>query len=120
MCGKLDLPCLKFDVARGCDADNSPSGFDIGIFRRISFHKHSTVLCVDVQVRSRVTNRFFLQCHCACFSSLLFLGFDLDKTLTRSNQPKTSRTYRRQDGVFGYGLQYLLFGVLPVFQSLNY
>ena len=29
-------------------------------------------------------------------------------------------TYRRQDDVFGYELQFLLSGVLPVFQNLNY
>ena len=29
-------------------------------------------------------------------------------------------TYRRQNDVFGYELQFLLSGVLPVFQSLNY
>ena len=27
-----------------------------------------------------------------------------DKTLARSNQPRTSETYRRQDDVFGYEL----------------
>ena len=43
-----------------------------------------------------------------------------DKILARSNQPKTSETYRRQDDAFGYELQFLLFGVLPVFQNLNY
>ena len=43
-----------------------------------------------------------------------------DKTLARSNQPKTSEIYRRQDGVFGYELQFPLFGVRPVFQNLNH
>ena len=44
-------------------------------------------------------------------------------TLTRSNQPKTSKTlktletYRRQDDVFGYELQFLLSGVLPMQES---
>ena len=31
-----------------------------------------------------------------------------DKTLSRSNQPWTSETYRRQDDVFGYEQQFLL------------
>ena len=31
-----------------------------------------------------------------------------DKTLARSNQPRTSETYRRQDDVSGYELQFLL------------
>ena len=43
-----------------------------------------------------------------------------DKTLARSNQSRTSETYRRQDGVFGYEQQFLLSGVLPEFQNLNY
>ena len=43
-----------------------------------------------------------------------------DKTLARSNQPRTSETYRRQDDAFGYGLQFLLCGVMPVFQNLKY
>ena len=43
-----------------------------------------------------------------------------DKTLARSNQPRTSETYRRQDYAFGYDLQFLLSGVLPIFQNLNY
>ena len=38
----------------------------------------------------------------------------------RSNQPRTSETYRRQDDVFGCELQFLLSGVLPVLQNLNY
>ena len=40
-----------------------------------------------------------------------------DKILARSNQPRTSETYRRQDDVFGYELQFLLSGVLPGFQN---
>ena len=36
-----------------------------------------------------------------------------------SNQQRTSETYRRQGDVFGYELQSLLSGVLPVFQSLK-
>ena len=43
-----------------------------------------------------------------------------DKTLARSNQLRTSETYRRQDDVFGYKLQFLLSGVLLVFCNLNY
>ena len=43
-----------------------------------------------------------------------------DKTRTRSNQPRTSETYRRQDDVFGYKQQLQLSGVVPVFQNLNY
>ena len=43
-----------------------------------------------------------------------------DKTIARSNQQITSKPYRRQDGVFGYELQLLLSGALPVFQNLNY
>ena len=43
-----------------------------------------------------------------------------DKTLARSNQPRTSETYRRQDDVFGYELQFLLSGVLPVVRNLKY
>ena len=31
-----------------------------------------------------------------------------DKTLARSNQPRTSETYRHQDDVFGYELRFLL------------
>ena len=44
------------------------------------------------------------------------------KILARSNQPRTSETYRRQDDVFGYELQFLMSinRVLPVFQNLNY
>ena len=38
----------------------------------------------------------------------------------RYNQPRTSETYRRQDDASGYELQFLLFGMLPVFQNLNY
>ena len=47
-----------------------------------------------------------------------------DKTLARSNQPRTSETYRRQDDVFGYELQFLVCEMLPVIQPviqyLNY
>ena len=43
-----------------------------------------------------------------------------NKILARSNQPKTSETYWRQDDIFGYEQQVLLSGVLPVFQNLNY
>ena len=43
-----------------------------------------------------------------------------DKTLARSNHPRATETYRRQYHVFGYKLQFLLSGVLPVFQNLNY
>ena len=43
-----------------------------------------------------------------------------DKTLARSNQPRTSETYRRQDDVFEYKLQFLPYGVLSVFKNLNY
>ena len=42
-----------------------------------------------------------------------------DKILARSNQPRTSETYRHQDDVFGYELQFLLSGALPIFQNLN-
>ena len=42
-----------------------------------------------------------------------------DKALARSNHPRTSETYRRQDDVFGYELQFLLSEVLPVFQDLS-
>ncbi|CAN0005587.1 unnamed protein product, partial [Ascophyllum nodosum] len=38
----------------------------------------------------------------------------------RSDHPRTSGTYRRQDDVFGYELQVLLSGVLQVFQNLGY
>ena len=38
----------------------------------------------------------------------------------RFEHPTTSKTYRRQDDVFGYKLEFLLSGVLPVFQDLNY
>ena len=43
-----------------------------------------------------------------------------DKILARSNQPRTSETYRRQDDVFGHELQFLLSGGLPIFQNPNY
>ena len=47
-----------------------------------------------------------------------------DKTLARSNRPRTSETYRRQDDAFGYELQFLLSvsinKALPVIQNLNY
>ena len=43
-----------------------------------------------------------------------------DKILARSKQPRTSEFYRRQDDVFGFELQFLLSGLLPVFQNLNY
>ena len=37
------------------------------------------------------------------------------------SQPTTSETYRRQDDVFGWELQFLLLsGVLPVFNNLDY
>ena len=42
------------------------------------------------------------------------------KNLARCNQPQTSETYRRQDDVFGHELQFLLSGVLSVFQNRNY
>ena len=42
-----------------------------------------------------------------------------DKILARYNQPRTSETYRRQDDVFGYELQFLLSEVLLVFQNLS-
>ena len=42
-----------------------------------------------------------------------------DKALVRSNPPSTSETYRRQDDVFGYKLQFLLYQVLAVFHNLN-
>ena len=45
---------------------------------------------------------------------------DHDKILATSSQPRTSETFRRQDDVFGYEVQFLLSGVLPVFQNLNY
>ena len=44
----------------------------------------------------------------------------LKKILARSNQPRTMESYRRQDYVFEYELQFLLSGVLPVLQNLNY
>ena len=37
-----------------------------------------------------------------------------------SNQPRRKLIVRGQDDVFGYVLQFLLSGVLPVFQNLNY
>ena len=44
-----------------------------------------------------------------------------DKILSRSNNSRTSKTYRRQDDVFGYKLKFLLStGVLPESQNLNY
>ena len=45
-----------------------------------------------------------------------------DKILARFNPPRTtSETYRRQDDVFGYELQFLLSGMLSsVFQNLDY
>ena len=51
------------------------------------------------------------------------------KSFVRFNHPtcRTSETYRRQDDVFGYKLQFLLYklqfllsGVLPVVRNLNY
>ena len=46
----------------------------------------------------------------------IFLNRDpnRDKALARSDQQKTSKTYRRQDDIFGYDLRFLLSGVLPV------
>ena len=41
-----------------------------------------------------------------------------DKPLARFNQPRTSETYRRQDDVSGYELQFQLSGMLPGFPSL--
>ena len=42
-----------------------------------------------------------------------------DKALARSNQPITLETYRRQDDVFDYELEFKLSGVLTTFQNLN-
>ena len=42
------------------------------------------------------------------------------RTLARSNQPRTPEICQRQDDIFGYELQSLLSGVLPIFQNLNY
>ena len=47
-------------------------------------------------------------------------GSNRDKILVRSNQPRIPETYRRQDDVCGYELQFLLSEVLPVLQNLNY
>ena len=38
-----------------------------------------------------------------------------DKIVARSKHPRTLEIYRRQDGVFGYQLQLLLSGELPVY-----
>ena len=49
-----------------------------------------------------------------------------DKTLARSNRPRTSETYRRQEDAFGYELPFVVSvsiinnRALPVFQNLNY
>ena len=43
-----------------------------------------------------------------------------DKTLAWFNKPVTSKTYRRQDDVSGYELQFLPSGVLPVFNAVLY
>ena len=44
-----------------------------------------------------------------------------DKILARYNHPRTSETFRRQDDVFGYKLQFMLFKVLAaMFQNLKY
>ena len=42
-----------------------------------------------------------------------------DKTLSRSNQPRTSETNRCEEDIFVYELQFLLSRVLSVFQNLN-
>ena len=42
------------------------------------------------------------------------------QNLSRINEPETIVNYRRQDDVFGYDLQFLLSGVLPVLQNLSY
>ena len=42
-----------------------------------------------------------------------------DKAFARSDQPRTSKTYRRQDDIFGYELRFLLSGVLPVRNIIN-
>ena len=41
------------------------------------------------------------------------------QALAKSNQPRTSETYRREDDVFRYELQFLMSGVLPSFRNLN-
>ena len=66
---------------------------------------------------------------CAPLSAFLFFCFNRDpnrdKSLARSNQPRTSETCRCQDDVFGYELpvstEFLLSGVLqiPIFQNLS-
>ena len=40
-----------------------------------------------------------------------------DKILARSNYPITLETFRHQADVFGYELQFLVSGVLPVFRT---
>ena len=39
------------------------------------------------------------------------------KNFAGSNRPRTSETYRRQENIFGYEVQFLLSGVLPVFKN---
>ena len=49
-------------------------------------------------------------------------GFKSRPTFARSNKPRTSETYRRQDDVFGYELQFLLLYLerCPIQQSRPY
>ena len=48
-------------------------------------------------------------------------GYKLRQVPAEYNHSRSlESTFRRQDGVFGYELQFLLSGVLPVFQNLNY
>ena len=79
MRGNLDMLCLRFDVAHGCDTDNSLSGFFIRSFRLSTFHEHSarySYIIGEVLVRLRVSNRIFLLYIIArAFPlSLIFLG----------------------------------------------
>ena len=43
-----------------------------------------------------------------------------DKTLARFSHPRTWGTYPREDPFWGYERQFLLSGVLPINQNLNY
>ena len=41
-------------------------------------------------------------------------------TTRYSNQPRKGETYRREEDVFGYELQFLESEALPVFHKINY
>ena len=69
---------------------------------------HILAICVTIHTYIMVTTRYSNQKG----------SISRQNPLAKSNQPRTSETYRRQDDVFG--IQFLLSGVLPVFHNVNY